>query len=130
VANQKYEEPEDPRVRLSGERTLLAWVRTGIAMMGFGFVIARFGFFLREMAMGKGSIIPQRIGLSLWIGAALVILGVVVNFTAAAQHGRFLARISRREEYQPPNWSLGIVVSVTLGLLGIGMTAYLFFLGH
>jgi uncharacterized membrane protein YidH (DUF202 family) len=32
---------EDPRVRLAGERTLLAWVRTGLAMMAFGFVVAR-----------------------------------------------------------------------------------------
>ena len=40
---------EDPRTRFAGERTLLAWVRTGLAMMGFGFVVARFGLFLREL---------------------------------------------------------------------------------
>ena len=33
---------------LAAERTLLAWVRTGLAMMGFGFVVARFGLFLHE----------------------------------------------------------------------------------
>ena len=31
--------PDDPRVRFAAERTLLAWVRTGLAMMGFGFVV-------------------------------------------------------------------------------------------
>ena len=36
---------EDPRVRFAIERTLLAWVRTGLALMGFGFVVARFGLF-------------------------------------------------------------------------------------
>jgi uncharacterized membrane protein YidH (DUF202 family) len=35
--------PEDPRVWFAIERTLLAWVRTGLALMGFGFVVARFG---------------------------------------------------------------------------------------
>ena len=40
---------EDPRVRFAIERTLLAWVRTGLALMGFGFVVARFGLFLREI---------------------------------------------------------------------------------
>ena len=30
------------RDHLANERTFLAWVRTGISMMGFGFVVARF----------------------------------------------------------------------------------------
>ncbi|MBC7397844.1 MAG: DUF202 domain-containing protein, partial [Bdellovibrionales bacterium] len=29
---------EDPRIRFAAERTLLAWIRTGLSMMGFGFV--------------------------------------------------------------------------------------------
>ena len=46
--------PPDPRVRFAAERTLLAWVRTGVALMGFGFVVARFGLFLRELAAQSG----------------------------------------------------------------------------
>lgn len=41
---------EDPRVPLAAERTFLAWIRTGLALMGFGFVVSRFGLFLREFA--------------------------------------------------------------------------------
>src|SRR5471030_843463 len=40
----------DPRIYMAAERTFLAWLRTGIACMGFGFVVARFGLFLHEMA--------------------------------------------------------------------------------
>jgi putative membrane protein len=36
----------DPRVFFAAERTLLAWIRTGLTIMGFGFVVARFGLFL------------------------------------------------------------------------------------
>ncbi|MBX9623444.1 MAG: DUF202 domain-containing protein, partial [Gemmataceae bacterium] len=37
----------DPRVFFAAERTLLAWVRTAIGLVGLGFVVARFGLFLR-----------------------------------------------------------------------------------
>ena len=40
----------DPRVFFAAERTLLAWVRTGLTIMAFGFVVARFGLFLRLLA--------------------------------------------------------------------------------
>src|ERR1700752_4460043 len=34
----------------ANERTYLAWVRTGIAVVAFGFVIEKFNLFLRAMA--------------------------------------------------------------------------------
>ena len=34
---------------LAAERTFLAWLRTGLALMGFGFVVDRFGLFLRQL---------------------------------------------------------------------------------
>ena len=40
----------DPRVYFAAERTLLAWVRTGIAIMAMGFVSSRFGLFLALQA--------------------------------------------------------------------------------
>ena len=52
-------ENESTRARehLANERTLLAWIRTAIALMGLGFVVARFGLFLREIsAIGGHSV--------------------------------------------------------------------------
>jgi putative membrane protein len=129
MTNNEDQSPVDPRVLLAAERTLLAWVRTGLAMMGFGFVVARFGLFLRELA-GLGQVpASQRIGLSLWIGTALILLGVVVNLLAAAEHSAFRRRLGRGEPYRPSRWSLGIIVSVILAALGVGMTAYLLVVG-
>ena len=41
--------PSGPSDYLAAERTFLAWIRTGLALMGFGFVVARFGLFLRML---------------------------------------------------------------------------------
>ncbi len=123
-------EPEDPRIRFAGERTLLAWIRTGLAMMGFGFVVARFGLFLREIAAADNARPAVSTGISLWIGLGLVTLGVIVNLLAGWQHARFLRRLNRGEPYHAPGWSLGIVMSVVLAILGIAMTVYLMLIGR
>jgi putative membrane protein len=118
---------EDPRVRFAAERTLLAWIRTGLALMGFGFVVARFGLFLREIAASRQATPAHSYGWSLWIGTGLVVLGIGVVLIAAEQHWRILGRINRGEDYLAPRWSLGLVVAVLLAVLGAAMVAYLLF---
>jgi len=128
MSDLKVEQPPamDPRVGLAAERTLLAWVRTGLALMGFGFVVARFGLFLHEIAATRPSPHNEPSGLSLWIGGGLVVLGVVVNVVAAVQHVRLLRRLDRGEPYRANVWSLGIAVTLLLAFIGLVMTAHLF----
>lgn len=114
----------DPRVPMAAERTLLAWVRTGLAMMGFGFVVARFGVFLREVAGVRDGAAPTP-GPSLWLGAVLVILGVVVNLLATANHLRFHRDLKRGMVREPTAWSLAVVVTLLMAMIGLGMVAYL-----
>ena len=116
---------EDPRIRFAGERTLLAWVRTGLAMMAFGFVVARFGVFLHEMAPLRPNVPAQSTGLSLWFGTALVVLGAAVNVLAALEHMFFLRRLDRGEPFRAPRWSLGVIVSAVLVLGGLFLAVFL-----
>jgi putative membrane protein len=119
--------PEDPRVRFAAERTPLAWVRTGIALMGFGFVVARFGLFLRGLEwQGRPEpISPRTLRLSPWIGTALILLGVGVTLFASLQHARERRRLARGEPYRPSRWSLGIVTAVAPSALGVLLAGYL-----
>ena len=114
----------DPRVALAEERTLLAWVRTGVALMGFGFVVARFGVFLREVAAGQALPASTATGVSVWIGAALVVLGVGVMLAAAAQHARRLRALARGELFGPKP-AFGVVLSLVLAAIGLAMAVYL-----
>ena len=74
------------RDHAANERTLLAWIRTGVALMAFGFAIARFGLFLRELAsIPTIEHAPQSLG-SGWFGVAMVVLGLVTNVAATFRY--------------------------------------------
>ncbi len=55
-SEEKKREAERQNVadHLSNERTLLAWVRTSIAIMAFGFVVVRFALFVQELNLALG----------------------------------------------------------------------------
>src|ERR1700759_4404325 len=73
----------DPRVLFAAERTLLAWQRSAIALMGFGFVVERFGLFLKMQTHADTS--GAQRGFSLGLGVAMLLLGALVALTSARQ---------------------------------------------
>src|ERR1700742_1415633 len=73
----------DPRVLFAAERTLLAWQRSAIALMGFGFVVERFGLFLQLQTQVSVSLGSR--GFSLSIGVLMLMLGAAVALISARQ---------------------------------------------
>jgi putative membrane protein len=113
------------RDHLANERTLLAWVRTGIAIMAFGFAIAQFGLFLRQLVALSGTSLPlaRSIG-STWLGAALVALGTVSNALATVRYGR-VRRAIERGPTRGPGVGLVYALGFTTALVGVVMAVLL-----
>jgi len=115
---------DDPRVYFAAERTLLAWIRTGIATIGLGFVVAKFGLFLRYIAP-PDAIPAHKPGLSLAIGIVMVAVGTLTCLGAAIQFQRFVKTLSEQE--LPPRWfpSMSGWVAYSIAISGIGLAIYL-----
>ena len=114
-----------PTDYLAAERTFLAWIRTGLALMGFGFVVARFGLFLQALQIGQSNFQARPYGLSFWFGTALIVLGVIVNLVSAWSHVRLVQELNRGgSAFNRPS-ILAIAISIILATLGLAMAIYL-----
>jgi putative membrane protein len=106
---------------LANERTFLAHVRTGVAVMAFGFVVARFALFLAELSARGGA--PAGPGLDVLIGAAITALGAGVVLFGAVRYARRREAIARGRAVTSPAWDIGLAALVGAG--GVGLALYL-----
>lgn len=120
MTNPSASASDDARVRdhLANERTFLAWIRTGIATMGFGVVIARLRYLFPP-----GTVSPPSRGIihAANIGLLFTVIGLAAVVLALLRY-RVVQRQLREQCYRSSDTFLLLfaVVIVLLGLLIIG----------
>ncbi|MEO8992075.1 MAG: DUF202 domain-containing protein [Nitrosospira sp.] len=117
----------DPRVFFAAERTLLAWVRTGLTITALGFVVARFGLFLNLMAASTGISAADPHWPSKALGIILVLAGSSVILGAFHNHRLYVRSLAPEDL---PNLSipwLTSFLSVSIAIAGFLLAAYLLF---
>lgn len=115
----------------ANERTFLAWVRTGIAVIAFGFVIERFNLFLETLAAtlsepGRRAWLARISGpLGRYDGLALIIVGIGVIVFAGIRFIR-TSRLIDDPQLRPLTGTRAeMALSAIVALLAVGFSVYL-----
>lgn len=119
----------DPRVFFAAERTLLAWVRTGLTIMALGFVVARFGLFLTLFAASGAAAGSGRHGHwpSSALGIALVFLGAGAILAALRNHRVYIRSLPPQDLPEVPIPQLTSLLALSVAVVGLLLAAYLAF---
>src|SRR5262249_46193956 len=112
--------PSVTRDLLAGERTLLAWARTAIAIMGLGFVVARFGYAIRALNAVGGA--ASR-GVSTAFGVTLVLVGMLLLVLATLSYRQTADDIQHNRVHWDPR--PGFLLAGVLVLAGLLLALYL-----
>lgn len=111
----------DPRVFLAAERTLLAWPRTALALVGSGFLVERSGLLLALLAPAEAQHTPG----PHWPGRTFIAFGVALATVSALQHRRLLRSLHPVQCPAGYGSRLAPLASALIALLGLVLGWYL-----
>ena len=105
------------RTRLSVERTMMSWVRTSVALIGFGFTIVQFFERLHSMEGTAPALRPQA---PRYLGLTLIAAGVAVLLVSIVQY-RAVVRYLLSKEFEPIAGFGEVVRHTPLNVISIAM---------
>jgi putative membrane protein len=115
----------------ANERTFLAWVRTGIAVIAFGFLIEKFNLFVLTVASSTSAEVVHRLQLERpsgplgRYGLALIIGGLALIVAATARFVRTGRLLDEPEVHSASSVRAELILSVALVLFVAGLSTYL-----
>jgi inner membrane protein YidH len=111
--------PLDTRQQLAADRTLLAWIRTAIALAGLGFVVARFNLFLGA-ARGASAATTET---ARFLGVGLVVAAALVVVVGLLQHRQVTVLLSSHGDLLPSaRWpALAGALLALLAIIAVGI---------
>jgi inner membrane protein YidH len=112
---------EDPRTLQANERTLLAWLRTGVSLMTFGFFIGKLGLWLHTQPGAPST--PR----SALVGSALVLLGAITTTVGLLRYVRMRHALLAKKPV-PVGAVEVVAVAVILAALGFYLAAHMILL--
>lgn len=116
--------PNRARDHLANERTFLAWVRTGAAIVVFGFAIGRFSIAMRQLTALSGHPVKTA-GVSVWMGAGSIAAGVVLVIAGLMRYRKTRAQLDAGT-FEPAGFVVDLVTVLTVAF-GMALAAYLIY---
>ena len=116
--------PNRARDHMANERTFLAWVRTGAAIVVFGFAIGRFSIAIRQLTALQGHGI-RTAGISVWMGSGTIVAGLVLVIAGLLRYRKTRARLDAGT-YQPAGLGLDLLTILTV-MIGLALAGYLIY---
>jgi putative membrane protein len=103
----------------ANERTFLAWIRTGLAVIAFGFFLAKLNVFFGAAAGGLPHPVAESAfaaGAARYAGLAMVVTGIAIIGRSSAGLERTRRAIDRDEVVQMPRSRVESLLSVGLAI--------------